>query len=108
MPHSVESEDVSSLNEDVLIVGTDNVESPSNNIEVEAGHTQESNEADNDITMADVGVEGAELSQVKKEPQSDFKLEDMFADIDSDEEFASSTGQKLKVESSPEAPASPM
>jgi len=71
------------------------------------GNSQEINVPDNDITMADVGVEGDEVPQIKDEMESEFKLEDLFADIDSDEEFPSSTNQDIKVApSSPDEPVS--
>jgi len=66
---------------------------------------QNGNGADNDITMADVGVEGDEIPQIKDEVKSEFKLESLFADIDSDDEFPSSAVEDTKVApSSPEEP----
>ncbi|KAG9237852.1 eukaryotic and archaeal DNA primase small subunit [Amylocarpus encephaloides] len=48
-------------------------------------------------------VEGA----VKVEAKPEVKLEDLFADVESDEEFPSSNHQNIKISSSPEAPSSP-
>jgi DNA primase small subunit len=39
---------------------------------------------------------------------AEVKLEDLFADMDSDEEFPSSTSQDVMISSSLEAPASPV
>jgi len=62
---------------------------------------------DQDITMTDAGAAG-EKTLVKVETTAEVKLEDLFADMDSDEEFPSSSGQDVKISSSPEAPASPV
>lgn len=57
---------------------------------------------DEDITMADAGVQGEAI------PKSTAKLEDLFADFESDEEFPSTDAKEEKASSSPEAPASPV
>jgi DNA primase small subunit len=65
---------------------------------------------DPDMTMADVGAVDDEIPDAKEEIKSEVKLEDLFADIESDEEFPSSNSksQDVKVSSSPEAPSSPV
>jgi DNA primase small subunit len=57
--------------------------------------------------MTDAGAAG-EKTLVKVETTAEVKLEDLFADMDSDEEFPSSSGQDVKISSSPAAPASPV
>lgn len=80
-------------------------------------------EASNDAPMRD-GDEDDEMAMVETKIEAgaaiedrtaaiapekqDVKLEDLFADVESDEEFPSSNAQDLKMSSSPEAPASPM
>lgn len=115
MPHSTTPEDSSTAaqDQDAMVIDVENeypeletaqftVASTTSDAN---GNSQESNGADNDMTMADVGVEGDEVPVIKDEVKSEFKLEDLFADIDSDEEFPSSAVQDIKVApSSPEEP----
>ncbi|KAI8964216.1 prim-pol domain-containing protein [Daldinia sp. FL1419] len=65
----------------------------------------ESQDVDNDITMAETN---ALPGPIKDEEKKDAKLEELFADVDSDEEFPSSRPGKTEFSSSPAAPASPM
>lgn len=67
--------------------------------------TDESQDIDNDITMAETDALSV---PVKEEDQKDVKLDELFADVDSDDEFPSSRPGENKFSSSPEAPASPM
>lgn len=79
----------------------------------ESGTSQGSDAADIEVTMADVAIadaitldisiKGAVKSEVT---ETEVKLEDLFADMDSDEEFPSSVGPAVKVASSPEEPVS--
>lgn len=63
---------------------------------------------DKDMAMTEDEVQGEEVTQatdsIKTEKQ-EVKLEDLFADVESDEEFPSSNAQDLMMSSSPEAPA---
>lgn len=61
---------------------------------------------DLDITMGEAG--SIEDTKDGAEGKPEVKLEDLFADVESDDEFPSSSAQDIKVSSSPEAPASPM
>jgi DNA primase small subunit len=54
---------------------------------------------------ADVVEDSAPAAAIEKQ---EVKLEDLFADVESDEEFPSSNAKDIKMSSSPEAPASPM
>ncbi|RYP79012.1 hypothetical protein DL770_006757 [Monosporascus sp. CRB-9-2] len=97
MPHSV----------------TPDSESPPNPAEQTMAESQSTNtlngdsqstDQGNDITMAEpdalpVAAEGEDRQEVK--------LEDLFADVDSDEEFPSSRVEESKLPSSPVAPSSP-
>ena len=118
MPHSVTPEDTSVPDQDTI---TANVEP--NNGETQttedtltadtarnSGDSQFSDTMDQDITMADAGVEGEEIPKVvvKAEEKPEVKLEDLFADMESDEEFPSSNIRDIKVSSSPEPPSSPV
>ncbi|TVY13814.1 DNA primase small subunit [Lachnellula arida] len=80
------------------------------NTEPENGNTQGDDVADQDMAMEDVGVQGEKVleSAVKEESKSEVKLEDLFADVESDEEFPSSTALNVKPSSPPEAPSSPV
>ncbi len=60
------------------------------------GHGQQT--ADDDVKMT--GANGDE--------KSDVKLEDLFADVESDEEFPSSRQDEVKPSSPPVAPSSPV
>jgi DNA primase small subunit len=113
MPHSVSPEDPPSPDQDAIVEEpkTDYVETQGSEGTAVAdsigpiGESQASD--DQDMTMADADVE-EEKTPVKAEPAADIKLEDLFADMDSDDEFPSSTDQDMKISSSPEAPASPV
>lgn len=113
MPHSVSLEGSASPGQDPIIEEPkiENVETQESEGTVVAdniGPIGESQTSDNqDMSMADIGaVEEKTLKKV--ETATEVKLEDLFADMDSDEEFPSSTGQDVKISSSPEAPASPV
>jgi len=73
---------------------------------------QEEEDQDDDMAMVEAIDEAAPVvnnsAAVKVEEKQEVKLEDLFADIESDEEFTSSNAEDTKVSSSPEAPASPM
>ncbi len=75
------------------------------------GDTQGTDSTDQDMTMVDIGKEDTEPppeEPIKAEPKTEVKLEDLFADMDSDDEFPSSAAPDVKVSTSPEAPASPV
>ena len=114
MPHSISGEDSESPAQDPNLE-----ERKPNNVETQGtegtlvadsvgpiGESQ--NSEDQDMTMVDAAPEEEKTSVKTEEVISAVKLEDMFADMDSDEEFPSSTGLDVKVSSSPEAPASPV
>jgi DNA primase small subunit len=67
---------------------------------------------DNDMTMVEAGVQGDTVVEASTNGEvvvkHEVKLEDLFADVESDEEFPSSNAQDVKMSSSPERPASPM
>ncbi|KAI0845035.1 prim-pol domain-containing protein [Daldinia vernicosa] len=65
----------------------------------------ESQDNDDDITMAEAN---ALPVPVKEEDKKDVKLDELFADVDSDDEFPSSRPAENKFSSSPEAPTSPI
>jgi len=110
MPHSVTAEDTPTMDTDTIITETEAYKTETQTSEnTLKGDSQVSNDADKDMTMADVGVEGDDVTVVKLEIKPELKLEDLFADMDSDDEFPSSTVlQNVKGESSPEAPSSPV
>ncbi|RAL60680.1 hypothetical protein DID88_009998 [Monilinia fructigena] len=56
--------------------------------------------------MADAGVQGEAIPQPTA--KSDVKLEDLFADSESNDEFSSTKAKVEKASSSPEGPASPV
>jgi DNA primase small subunit len=72
----------------------------------EGADYSDSQDVEQDMTMADAGVQGQTIPA--PEIKQEIKLEDLFADIESDEEFPSSNARDIKISSSPEAPASPM
>lgn len=114
MPHSTSSEDPPVSDQDAIIAGTDDNVGEHQTIErtmivdadTNSGNSQLSNTMDQDMDMEDAGVEGEDIPQIKTELKPEVKLEDLFADMDSDEEFPSSADTNLKVEGSPEAPLS--
>lgn len=117
MPHSLSPEDATNSDSNPSVpVDTDKEETQTTETTLtqetaaENGDTQESESADHDMTMADVAeADTVPEVHVKPEIAAEVKLEDLFADMDSDEEFLSSTGQNLKITSSPpEAPPSPV
>jgi DNA primase small subunit len=118
MPHSVTPEEASAPDQDTLIANAE----PNNgetktaedmltaDIAINNEDSQFSEAMDQDMTMADAGVEGEEIPKVvvKAEEKPEVKLEDLFADMESDEEFPSSNIKDIKVSSSPEPPSSPV
>lgn len=93
MPHSIKEEMPSSPPvADAILPDADEIAA---NDEVDA---------DQEMTMVEAGVQEGPSQHVKEE----VKLEDLFADIDSDEEFPSSNVEDVKVASSLEAPSSPV
>lgn len=62
---------------------------------------------DHEMTIEDAGLEGDGADSLKVEPK-EVKLDDLFADVESDEEFSSWNAEDVKSSSSPEAPASPL
>ena len=68
-----------------------------------SNESQEGNTAEADITMAEVeaNLPIHTAVSVKVETKHDVRLEDLFADLDSDEEFPSSKPQDNKLSSSP-------
>jgi DNA primase small subunit len=83
-------------------------------MDVETGNDSSMCDEDQDDEMAMVETEfesGAAVEDpaaAKAPEKQEVKLEDLFADVESDEEFPSSNAQDMKMSSSPEAPASPM
>ena len=72
--------------------------------------SQASDDAEQDMTMADVEIAGDKVASTNAEIKSEVKLEDLFADMDSDDEFSSSNvkTQDIKSPGSQEAPSSPV
>lgn len=118
MPHSVTPEETSALDQDTITANAEPNNSGTQTTEdtltadtaINNGDSQFSGAMDQDVTMADAGVEGEEVPKVvvKAEEKPEVKLEDLFADMESDEEFPSSNIKDIKVSSSPELPSSPV
>lgn len=118
MPHSVLPEDASTPDQDTFIADAETNPGESQTTEgiltADTAAVNEDSQAsdamDQDMTMVDAGVEGEEIPQVavKAEEKPEVKLEDLFADMESDEEFPSSDIKNAKVSTSPEAPSSPV
>lgn len=112
MPHSITPEDgptASPENPENIVVENGDVQTPQET--VPAGDSQMSDAMDHDMTIAEAGVQGQEIPEpvVMTEVKTEIKLEDLFADYESDEEFPSSNVNDLKITSSPpEAPLSPV
>ncbi len=92
MPHSVSPE---AQEPDVEPIATDADTSQNGR-----GHEDEE---DQDQEMALVQTNDDAVPE-----KAEVKLEELFADVESDEEFPSSNDQDIKMSSSPEDPASPM
>jgi DNA primase small subunit len=117
MPHSVSLEETTP-HQDTLIAdaGINNDETRTTegtvtaDVAVSNENSQFSESMDQDMTMVDAGVEGETIPEVavKAEEKPEVKLEDLFADMESDEEFPSSNVPDVKVSSSPEVPSSPV
>ena len=74
-------------------------------VAAENGTSQE----DDEMVSEDVAAEGEQVPEipVKSEVNSEVKLEDLFADVESDEEFPDSN-HDIKASSPVEAPSSPV
>lgn len=91
MPHSISAENSPPQLEDATGLG-------------EA--SQDGNDADQDLKMAD--AEGEDQSNPETNIKPEVKLEDLFADVDSDDEFSSSKKEAVEAPSSPQGPLSPV
>lgn len=98
MPHSVSSQE-----QEIAMEPESNIESQASEMTLIAEDEDTQSE---DIALADGEVLQGKLA-TKTEETSEVKLEDLFADMDSDEEFPSSA-PAMKVEGSPEEPPSPV
>lgn len=105
MPHSTTPEDI-----DPSLSGAKPEEDTTEQPLKEEDTSQASNDVDQDLAMADADVAGDEVSNTNAEIKSEVKLEDLFADMDSDDEFSSSNvkTQDVKSSGSQEAPSSPV
>ncbi|KAK6071565.1 eukaryotic and archaeal DNA primase small subunit [Seiridium cupressi] len=63
---------------------------------------------DEDITMAEPDALPSASNGTNVQQKKEVKLEDLFADVESDDEFPSSRPQENKLSSSPESPSSPI
>lgn len=95
MPHSVSPE------EEMPPAG---IEDAMADTTIEHGASQESND---DITMAEPHALPSTSNAAGGDEKKEVKLEDLFADVESDDEFPSSRPQEIKMSSSPEGPSSP-
>ena len=103
MPHSVSSEALESDSDAVDMIADVGVNSITLAIENRDG--------DNDTAMVEADTqdgEGALATDSNGHEKQEVKLEDLFADVESDEEFPSSSAHDVKMSSSPEPPASPL
>lgn len=114
MPHSTSPAEPAAEPEDTIITenGPDTAAAEVQAADMEALGLESPGEdsanvenADEDITMAESGVQGEPVPDMAQ--KQDIKLEDLFADEDSDEEFPSSI-VNIKQASSPQAPLSPV
>jgi DNA primase small subunit len=105
MPHSTSLGDSDSPMANVLLK-----EDTTEQSRTDEGIIQASGSVDQDMTMADVQAVDDEVPNANAEIKSEVKLEDLFADMDSDDEFSSSNvkSQDLKSSGSQEAPSSPV
>jgi DNA primase small subunit len=105
MPHSVSPQDPATLDEIESQPSTTTLVAN----ETQNGDSQSSNFSEADMRMADTDSQEQMVAEMPKklEEASEVKLEDLFADMDSDEEFPSSA-PGVKAEGSPEAPQSPL
>lgn len=101
MPHSAPDSEVAEEKMDIqLEIQTE--DSPATN-----GDTQQT--ADEDIPMAEASEPAPAAGIKEEEKKGEVKLEDLFADVDSDDEFPSSRPAKLTPQSSSgDIPSSPM
>lgn len=108
MPHSI-PEATSAENEITTPAGEEMETDEAQTTQMEVTKTEATNDTpDEEMSTKDAILDQGEDTEVAKAKQ-DVKLEDIFADDDSDEEFPSSNQQKVKVSSSPpEAPSSPV
>ncbi|KAF4629008.1 hypothetical protein G7Y89_g9141 [Cudoniella acicularis] len=110
MPHSISPEAKLSAQDETTIAegAADGETQSSENTLVADSPTDDVMEQD--MTMEDVGMQGeaAPTAPVKTETHAEVKLEDLFADVESDEEFPSSNGQNIEISGSLEAPSSPV
>ncbi len=98
MPHSESPEPKSAPDADAHLE-----DAPAADVVLPNGNG-DSQVTDGDVAMEDAG--DAVTLPIKKEVK-EVKLDDLFADADSDEEFPSSRPKEELVSSSPEAPSSP-
>jgi len=102
MPHSV-SPEAQDSNEEPMATDVEASQDASEHEDEDHDHDMAMIETSNEVAAA-VG-DSAPAATIEKQ---EVKLEDLFADVESDEEFPSLNAQDIKMSSSPEAPASPM
>lgn len=109
MPHSISTGEPSIKSQENMADSEENRDDAQISQEAEnaSANTQvaELND-DEDITMADAGVQSEAIPQAAAKIETN--LSDLFADLESDDEFPSTNAKEEKVSSSPEAPASPV
>jgi hypothetical protein len=116
MPHSIPAQESSTPGQDPNIAGTETENGKGQTTDAVAGDpetnngTSQEDDAFDDMDMVDVGAEGDDGPEMKTEAKPEVKLEDLFADIGSDDDFPSTKidGEDIKVSSSPEDPPSPL
>jgi len=109
MPHSISPKDTTIQGIQIADAETNNGDAQTTEGSLTAedagthGESQINETLDQDMTMADMVPE-----VIAKEEKPEVKLEDLFADMESDEEFPISNNNDTKLLSSPEAPPSPV
>ncbi|TGO16832.1 hypothetical protein BTUL_0023g00050 [Botrytis tulipae] len=109
MPHSVSPEEPSIQSQENMSENDEKQDDAQTSQEAEDASANmqvaELND-DEDITMADAGVQGEAIPQAAAKTETN--LSELFTDAESDDEFPSTNAKEEKLSSSPEASASPV
>ncbi|KAM3083254.1 p48 polypeptide of DNA primase [Clarireedia jacksonii] len=111
MPHSISPQSPAPQSEEHSM---DEVEQNGDNAaqisteepDADAKPAEQTEDDDNDIAMAENETNAKPAAEKSTKPE--VKLEDLFADFESDDEFPESSSKDIKVTSSPQEPASPV
>jgi DNA primase small subunit len=106
MPHSISPESSAPQSEKHTMDDIEQNDDNAAQVNADANPAEQAEDDDNDVAMAESEMEAKPVAEIPIKPE--VKLEDLFADFESDDEFPESSSKDIKVTSSPQEPTSPV